>query len=77
VRIDCGPLVNEPTLLTREVCRAAWSAANWPLQSMGCDEWQRLAVLVQRADARPINLPGAIHARRHDDVVEIQNSASA
>jgi hypothetical protein len=44
---------------------------------MGCDEWQRLAVLVQRADARPINLPGAIHARRHDDVVEIQNSASA
>jgi tRNA(Ile)-lysidine synthase len=77
VRIDCGPLVNEPTLLAREVCRAAWSAANWPLQSMGCDEWQRLAVLVQRADARPINLPGAIHARRHDDVVEIQNSASA
>jgi tRNA(Ile)-lysidine synthase len=77
VRIDCGPLVGQPSLLVREVCKAAWSMANWPLQAMGFDEWQQVAELVQRADAPTINLPGGLHARRHDGVVEIQNSPAA
>jgi tRNA(Ile)-lysidine synthase len=77
VRIDCGPLESEPMMLVREVCRVAWSAANWPLQSMGYVEWQQLADQVRHAAARPLSLPGGMRARRHDGVVEICNPAAA
>lgn len=77
VRIDCGPLRGKPRLLVRELCRAAWSSAGWPLQSMGFVQWQQLADLIECPDAGPLNLPGNFQARRCDDVVEIRLSASA
>jgi tRNA(Ile)-lysidine synthase len=75
VRIECGPLADQPTLLVREVCKAAWSAADWPMQSMGFDEWQQLAELVWRGDAQPLCLPGGIRAQRRDCAVEINHPA--
>jgi tRNA(Ile)-lysidine synthase len=70
VRIDCRPLAGLPPLIVREVCRAAWCDANWPLQAMGFDEWQRLAVLAMGDDDRPqISLPGNIRAGRKDEAL--------
>ena len=39
----------EPAIIVREVCKAAWRRANWPLQAMGFDEWQLLADMVARS----------------------------
>jgi tRNA(Ile)-lysidine synthase len=76
VRIDCGPLRGKPKVIVCEVCRAAWSSAGWPLQSMGFVRWQQLADLIECPDAQPLNLPGNFQARRRDDVVEIRLLAS-
>ncbi len=65
VRIDCRPLAGQPPLVVREVCKAAWHQAGWPQQSMGFQEWQQLAVMIQAdRDVAAVNLPGDIHARR-------------
>ena len=65
VKIDCRALADESPLLVREVCKVAWSSANWPLQAMGFDEWQQLAERVlSKESLLPINLPGNICARR-------------
>ena len=70
VRIDCRPLAGQPVLIVREVCRAAWREAKWPLQAMGFDEWQRLALLAMGDEVRPrINLPGNIRAGRRDELL--------
>ena len=75
IRIACGPPADEPPLLVRELCKAAWSAAGWPLQSMGFDQWQQLAELVQGAAATPVDLPGGIHAQIRDGSVELSRPA--
>lgn len=72
VRIDCGPLANQPRLLVREVCKAAWQRANWPFQAMGFDQWQRLAELILCADSSPTDLPGGVHARRQHDTLNLR-----
>jgi tRNA(Ile)-lysidine synthase len=76
VRIDCRPLAGQPLLVVREVCKAAWHRAGWPLQAMGFEEWQQLAAVVH-ADRNPaaINLPGNIQAHREGNllVLEIRN----
>jgi tRNA(Ile)-lysidine synthase len=69
VRLDCRRLSGAPMLVVREVCRAAWRDAGWPMQSMGFDEWQAIAELVQRQRHTPINLPGGVRAWREDEVV--------
>jgi len=76
IRIECRPLRGEPELLVREVFKAAWSSAGWPLQSMGFEQWQQLAALVECSDARPLNLAGGAEARRCDDAIEIQMPAT-
>ena len=44
VEIDCRQLAIEPRLLVREACKLAWNAVGWPLQNMGFDQWQQLAL---------------------------------
>jgi tRNA(Ile)-lysidine synthase len=74
VRIDLRLLVGQPPLLVREICRAAWRTANWPLQAMGFDEWQRLEFLVAESEDRPqINLPGNIVVRRTHGLLLLTN----
>jgi hypothetical protein len=68
VQIDCQLLAGEPALIIREVCRAAWREANWPLQAMGYEQWQQLAVLAMGNESLPqINLPGNVWAGRVGD----------
>jgi tRNA(Ile)-lysidine synthase len=65
VRIDCRPLLGQPPLVVREVCKMAWDGAGWPQQSMGFDQWQQLADLVRIDGALPaVNLPGNVRVRR-------------
>jgi tRNA(Ile)-lysidine synthase len=71
VRIACGPLTNQPPLVIREVCRAAWTRAGWPVQAMGFDEWRQLSELVLAEDEPSVlMLPGEIRAcRSHGQVL--------
>jgi tRNA(Ile)-lysidine synthase len=63
VRLNCDRLRVAPMLLVREVCRAAWRDAGWPMQAMGFGEWQSIAELVHGRREVPINLPGGVQAR--------------
>jgi tRNA(Ile)-lysidine synthase len=69
VRIDCRGICGAPVNLIRELCRAAWRDAGWPMQAMGFDEWQAIAELVQRQRHTSINLPGGMRAWRENEVV--------
>lgn len=66
VRINCTQLSVEPAIIVREVCKAAWRRANWPLQAMGFDEWQLLADMVAGRGPIVANLPTGIQGRRAD-----------
>jgi tRNA(Ile)-lysidine synthase len=67
VAVACLPLAGEPRHLVREVLLLVWREQGWPLQSMGFDEWQRLAQLIAQpasaAETRQI-LPGNISAQK-------------
>jgi tRNA(Ile)-lysidine synthase len=71
VRMDCRPLVGEPMLIVREVLRAAWRDANWPLQAMGYEQWQQLALLAGAGgENQPqVNMPGNVLALRDDEML--------
>lgn len=65
VLIDCAVLTSEPTSVVREVLKAAWANANWPMQAMGCSEWKLLAEMAGKDRTQSAaNLPGNIQARR-------------
>jgi tRNA(Ile)-lysidine synthase len=72
VQIDCRPLADQPPLLVREVCKAAWQQARWPLQAMGFEHWQRLVELVCCAESAPLDLPGGVHAQRRGDTLKLR-----
>ncbi len=75
LRIDCRCLANEAPLLVREACKAAWTAAGWPLQDMGFSEWQQLQSLISSdALAGSRNLPGGFRAERRADQALISKS---
>jgi tRNA(Ile)-lysidine synthase len=62
VRLDVRPLVGQPRHLVREAFRLLWQRQQWPCQSMGFAEWDRVAeVAMVGASA---NLPGGILARK-------------
>jgi tRNA(Ile)-lysidine synthase len=73
--INRAPLASHPPHLIREVCKLAWLAAELPMQSMGFDEWSRLAALIGGSTPTSLNLPGDVTARRNGDrIVIAQNS---
>lgn len=67
LRIDVTQLQSEPRCLIREVLLVAWQRNRWPLQSMGFQEWQRLADIVESGGT--ITLPGAIDVRRRGQLM--------
>lgn len=77
VRIDRRPLLGQPPLLVREVCKQAWEEAGWPRQAMGFAHWQQLADLVlvesNESHSPTINLPHGIQARRETDAVVLES----
>ncbi|MEX0711011.1 MAG: tRNA lysidine(34) synthetase TilS, partial [Pirellulales bacterium] len=65
--IDCSALAGQPRYLVREMFVAAWRQQGWPEQSMGFEQWERLADLAMAGRASQevkITLPGAIAAHK-------------
>ncbi len=62
VRLDMRPLANQPRHLVREAFVQLWQRQQWPRQSMGFAEWNRLAEVSLSGGST--NLPGGIVARR-------------
>jgi tRNA(Ile)-lysidine synthase len=75
VRIDCCRLQVAPPYLIREVCRAAWRDAGWPMQAMGFDQWQAIAELIQGIHEQSINLPGGVRAQREKQMLVLLAAA--
>ncbi len=69
VRLECRGLRGARVIIVREICRAAWRDAGWPMQAMGFDEWRAIGDLVQGRRDAPLNLPGGVHARLENEVV--------
>ncbi|MEX2120183.1 MAG: tRNA lysidine(34) synthetase TilS [Pirellulales bacterium] len=67
VVIDCSALAGQPRYLVREMFVVAWRGQGWPEQSMGFEQWERLAELAMTGATRrevKITLPGAIAAHK-------------
>jgi tRNA(Ile)-lysidine synthase len=54
----------------REMFRRVWTRENWPSGSMDYAAWERLASVVFD-DLTAVDLPGHLHARRRERVVQI------
>ena len=67
VRLDVRPLADQPRHLVREIFVQLWQRQQWPRQSMGFAEWDRLAEV--SLSGGTTNLPGGITARRVTDVL--------
>jgi tRNA(Ile)-lysidine synthase len=75
VVMDCQLLSGEPSLVVRETCKLAWTAAGWPLQDMGFHHWQHLAELVAGdSAASPLIFPGNVVAERSGKTLELSDS---
>jgi tRNA(Ile)-lysidine synthase len=71
VVLDQGRLAAAPRQQVREVFRLVWAREGWPLDPMTFAAWERLADLVF-GGATAVDLPGRIHARRKERVVQLQ-----
>lgn len=74
VRLNVEPLSAEPRHLTREVFVELWKRKAWPRQSVGFDDWDRLARLVHEGGSA--TLPGNIHATRRGKLLVIRAGAA-
>jgi tRNA(Ile)-lysidine synthase len=72
IQINCRAFESQPSLVIREVCKAAWVEAGWPLQAMGFDQWRQLAELITgQSEASTINLPGGVRAHLSQRVLTL------
>ncbi len=66
LEFDLAKLAGQPPYLVRELLLAAWRRQGWPLQSMGCAEWDQLCqMIVSAAAGRPTSrrvFPGSVTA---------------
>lgn len=70
---DLLSLRSMPRHRVREMFRLVWLRENWPLDSMNRAAWERLTNVVFE-DAPAVDLPGGLHARRRERVVQIGHS---
>lgn len=63
VRLSTRVFADQPLHLLRESFRLLWQRQQWPLQSMGFREWNRLADVALTTGN--INLPGKLRVRHH------------
>jgi tRNA(Ile)-lysidine synthase len=56
--------------LLREVFRLLWQRQEWPVDRMGFHGWERLAGLTH-GEASALDLPGGIHARLAEPVIQL------
>lgn len=72
IEIDCTKLAAQPSIIIREVIKAAWEMACWPRQSMGYAEWQLLASLVAvNYQPSTVNLPSNVVGCRGGNLLEL------
>ncbi len=72
---DLQHLRSAPRHRVREMFRQVWLREDWPLNGMNRAAWERLACVVFE-DVPAVDLPGGLHARRRDRVVQIGRAAS-
>lgn len=73
LRLHLAAFVGKSPVVVREALRLAWREAQLPEQAMTFDSWNELADLVQNAaNGTSINLPGAIRARRENDLLILE-----
>jgi tRNA(Ile)-lysidine synthase len=71
---DRQRLAAAPRHLVRAAFRLLWRREGWPLSDMGYETWERLAELVF-AEGVALDLPGQVHARRRDRVLQLSRTA--
>jgi tRNA(Ile)-lysidine synthase len=69
--IDCDCLRGEDRHLIRELFVAIWRRQDWPQQSMGFPQWDRLAEMVVANAPRKQTFPGTIAAERSAAVLAL------
>jgi tRNA(Ile)-lysidine synthase len=70
VVLDLAALAQARRHLVRSLFRLLWQREGWPLGEMGFVEWDRLADLVF-GELTASDLPGGIHARRRERVLQL------
>ena len=69
--LDRVKLVSSSRHRVRQVFRLIWQREQWPFDDMPYVAWERLATLVF-AGAAVMELPGRIHVRLRDRVVQVE-----
>ena len=69
--IDCDRLTGEDRHLIRELFVAIWRRQNWPQQSIGFAQWDRLAEMTVTSGPQKQTFPGAIAAERSAAVLAL------
>jgi hypothetical protein len=73
--IDCDRLTGEDRHLIRELFVAIWRRQDWPQQSMGFAQWDRLAEMAVASAPQKQTFPGAIVAERTAATLSIEHLA--
>jgi tRNA(Ile)-lysidine synthase len=73
---DRRRLAAAPRHVIREALRQTWAREGWPLGGMGFDDWERLAAVVL-GETTALDLPGGIHARAREHVLQIGPTTGA
>ncbi len=71
VRLRCEPFKDQPRPLVREAFVVLWARRGWPRQAMAYSHWEALAEVAQNDDAKSVNLPLKMRARRRGSLIEV------
>lgn len=68
--LDRVRLCRESPYMLGEALRLLWRRSGWPVDGMRAEDWERV-VAVARGEITAVDLPGRIHARARDRVLQI------
>jgi tRNA(Ile)-lysidine synthase len=71
VILDRARLAAAPRRAVRTMFRLLWVREGWPLDAMGYESWERLAVHAT-AGSGGLDFPGRIHVRSRERVVQVE-----
>ena len=75
IEVEVRTLRIDSEFLVREILISLWQAANWPLQSMGLNEWQCLIDLIKESAVTTRTLPGGIVAKKEGGKLSLHRPA--
>jgi tRNA(Ile)-lysidine synthase len=74
--LDCEMLAKAGERRVRGMLRTLWQRERWPVSGMSFDHWERAAdVALNQSPA--IDLPGGIHVRRRNNVLQVGPSETS